>query len=567
MGEYKMLEKHEAEEIFKAFPKIDAEACTEETNSLFTPYLFFHRGKKDIELWCSSCMKHGHMDYLPRLITEKEQTVLEGKHNGSAVCPFCGKRVTLKDTGHLGKKKNLLEYHPVIFLKAKSGKLYARAYWSMKDYQGKLNAPPRFMLASAYIFRPGKAIQMYENIYEEYHVETLEGNYDPVHRKITEPFMEGSGFWWKHTPYTVFGLEEIADSDFRYCQYEKYEAPEGSLRLRRDCMKYLAASCIYPRSIEMCMKTGMEQLVSDLVTGRRKNARIIDWKADSCRDAFGLDRNELKAWKASGAPIEALRTYKQLKRKKMPESFETLTVIYRDIYDTEKFLKYSSRYGLRPSALYRYLMKCSRKSVRDPADVHSVRNNISVMWQLWKDYTDMCSRLGYDLENTAVLMPKELRRKHDEAVAESQLREARIAAERNAELQRKAEGRLKRWREKYSFQLEDYFVRPAENAEEIILEGKTLQHCVGGYAERHLKGQLTILFLRRCDTPEASLYTIEMNGNYLVQIHGYRNEWGGQPSPRKTMDWFLKPWLSWLAKGSPRRKDGTPRLPEERKTA
>ena len=76
-------------------------------------------------------------------------------------------------------------------------------------------------------------------------------------------------------------------------------------------------------------------------------------------------------------------------------------------------------------------------------------------------------------------------------------------------------------------------------------------------------GQCTILFLRRCDAPDASLYTIEMRGNDLQQIHGYRNEHvhgTKMPDPQETMAWLLEPWLDWLKKGSPRDEDGTPKI-------
>ena len=62
-----------------------------------------------------------------------------------------------------------------------------------------------------------------------------------------------------------------------------------------------------------------------------------------------------------------------------------------------------------------------------------------------------------------------------------------------------------------------------------------------------------------------------MWGTELHQIHGYRNE--GLYSakgrfaedPRETMAWFLDPWLDWIAKGSRRKKDGTPVVPKKRK--
>lgn len=565
MGEYRTLSEAETEKLYEGFPDIDAEKYTEEANSLFTPYLFFHKGRENIELWSGCCMRHEHIDYIPQLITDVEMSILDGRHNGMSICPFCGKRVQLKDTRYLGKKAKLLEYNPIIILKAESGKLYARAYWSMKDYQKELNAPPRFMLSGCYIFEPGKAHQAYPNIYDKYQYCTLTGNYDPAHRIITEPFIEGSGCWWKYTTYTVLGLEEIGDSAFKYCQYEEFESGPQ----RRDCMKYLAACCIYPRAIEMLMKTGMEKLVWDLVAGRRKNSQIINWNAESFDEAFkGLGKNELRAWRSSGAPLEALRTYKQLQHRGLPESFDSLAGIYRDFYETDTVLRYCRKYAIRPSRLHGYLLKHSGKPMKE-APGWEAKKKLQTAWKLWKDYVDMCEKLHYDLSQETVLLPGDLRRKHDEAAEAQSLMEERLAAEHRAELQLAAAERLKSWQKKYNFELDDYFIRVAESAEEIVKEGKTLQHCVGGYAERHLKGQLTILFLRRRETPEASLYTIEMNGNRLQQIHGYKNERDGKPSPRQTMDWLLTPWLRWLEQGSKREKDGSPRLQKakEGKTA
>ena len=81
-----------------------------------------------------------------------------------------------------------------------------------------------------------------------------------------------------------------------------------------------------------------------------------------------------------------------------------------------------------------------------------------------------------------------------------------------------------------------------------------------------MSGKTTILFLRRVEAPETPVYTIQMNGNSLVQIHGFKNEgvYSGKgriaPDPRNTMRWILDPWLKWVQKGSPRTKNGAPRL-------
>ena len=128
-----------------------------------------------------------------------------------------------------------------------------------------------------------------------------------------------------------------------------------------------------------------------------------------------------------------------------------------------------------------------------------------------------------------------------------------------------AERRMKIWRKKYTFAMDGFIIRPAETPEEIRQEGKTLCHCVGGYAERHMAGKTTILFLRREDAPEEPLATIEMSGDRLVQIHGYRNDVGETPA-KDTYAELLGVWLDWLRRGSPRRKDGTPSIKRKKET-
>ena len=121
--------------------------------------------------------------------------------------------------------------------------------------------------------------------------------------------------------------------------------------------------------------------------------------------------------------------------------------------------------------------------------------------------------------------------------------------------------------------MDGYLIRVPNNADEILDEGRKLKHCVGGYAKRHISGQTTILFMRQAKHPDKPWLTIEMDGNKLQQIHGYRNEGictaEGRfaPDPREVYKDFIDAWLDWLKKGSRRDKDGRPKLPKNRKGA
>lgn len=92
---------------------------------------------------------------------------------------------------------------------------------------------------------------------------------------------------------------------------------------------------------------------------------------------------------------------------------------------------------------------------------------------------------------------------------------------------------------------------------------------MGGYADRHLSGATTILFLRRADKPDVPLATIEMQGNIIIQVHGYRNELEPcaenpeRVAARKLYGPVLDMWVKWLKAGSKRNEDGSPKLPKK----
>lgn len=545
------------------FPAIDAAEVMRQVNRLFTPYLFIRHDRKAhmTEVQCSVCGGSGSLPDVMRTITNADAEIIWGRHNDEACCPYCGERMRLKEIGRLGQRKKLQEWHPVIILTERDGDIYARGYWARKQYKYGLTEPPEFMLTYAYHFTPGRATIYTSNGYSR----SIEGNYDPVHRVITEPFTSGNYYYSTYESYAVIGLSEIEHSAFRYCGQHitcpGYAVTWGleTFYVQHDLMKFLAACCIYPRQIEMLNKTGFEDIVDEMVKGRRKSAAVFNWHADSYKDAFGLTRQEMQQWRDSGAPIQAIASYKSLRRAGQHPDFAQLAAIYCSYSDVQKFFKMARRAGLQPAELHRYLAK----QIRDKRTAYP-----SWMLSLLADYYDMAQRLGWELGSTeAPWTPRDLRAKHDEAAEEQKLQEIRRRTAELAAKQAAAEESLARRREKYNAERGGYIIRIADTAEEIQIEGRTLHHCVGGYAERHLADKLTICFIRRAETPSAALYTVEMQGNRLIQIHGYKND-DDKPAdqrPEAVMAWLLEPWLEWLRRGSPRDKNGQPRWPKTKK--
>lgn len=170
------------------------------------------------------------------------------------------------------------------------------------------------------------------------------------------------------------------------------------------------------------------------------------------------------------------------------------------------------------------------------------------------------------MEHSKVLWPEDLHTAHDSAAEE-------LAAKQAREEKKRLAASLKERRLKYEFELDGLKIVFPATSLAIRREGKALCHCVGGYAERHMNGVTTILFLRRTNAPATPYITLEMDGNQLRQIHGYDNERSacpenpGRVSPRTIHKDFLDTWLRWLRDGSKRNKDGTPKVPRQRAAA
>lgn len=319
-----------------------------------------------------------------------------------------------------------------------------------------------------------------------------------------------------------------------------------------DFVSYMTAYCIYPRQIEMLVRAGLEEPVKALLYSRKKFADAIRWEEPDIRKAMNLSAPELREVLELKPPMLALEL------RNLAARWFSLHWTVRGAAgflqtwgeDTARyFLTFCRHYHLDPRRLTRYL---EHNCVVD-ADLPW--RDIADVFDEYRDYLGAAYLLGWCLEHSRVLFPENLQTAHDQATA--QLLERQMPAAANKAAAKGAE-RLK----KYSFELDGLRIVFPLTAASIRREGKVLAHCVGGYAERHIKGVLTILFLRKTSAPNTPYVTIEMDGNTIRQIHGYDNELDGRASPRKVHKEFLDTWLAWLKAGSRRDKDGKPVLPK-----
>lgn len=171
----------------------------------------------------------------------------------------------------------------------------------------------------------------------------------------------------------------------------------------------------------------------------------------------------------------------------------------------------------------------------------------------WNDYMNMCQNAGKNMSDAMVYRPRELKRRHNEAV-EERYKQRMIAELKNnkeereqraAELDEKYPGAgeiLKEIKSKYEYSGEEYIVTVPTRLIDIVTEGEALHHCVGAtdrYFERILDRETYILFLRKAAEPELPYYTLEVEPSGTIRQH--RSFYDEEPSIEEIRG-FLKEW-------------------------
>ena len=551
-------------EILDSWPTVTAQDLTA-MNDLFPHYLFFSRagdlmGLSGINLWASCCGHKEARPYLTRTQDQEHWTLMDLRHKDRLTCPWCGREVTAIDLSRAKGRKSLRQTELTVLLHAKGDALYADALVLYKDYadEAALTAGPVAWCSSGYRFVQGEVMQVDHQWDDEHPCITYER--DKLGRKklVQEPFKSGSISWYQHSPHSILNQQALMDhSFFRYCGFfDRWQYRPGGARgyAKRfhELISYLTAYSIYPRQIEMLSKAEYWQPIADLVWSRKKNAGAMCWEESDPRKAFGVDKQEL-AWIMGPHPHMKVLEVRNYVRRHWDKSWDLpFCMDFCNLWGGHlapmDVLRLAKRYRLDPNRLLRYF------------DGVFVQNEdyYCTLFEIYRDYLDAAYALGRCMEHSAVLWPEQLYTAHDVAVAELAEKQARTEGSRRA-------ASLKARRLKYEFELDGLRIVFPATAGAIRREGKTLAHCVRGYAERHLSGGCTILFLRRTDEPHTPYITIEMDGNKIRQIHGYHNDTlPGSPKPREVHKEFLDAWLRWLRAGSRRNEDGTPKLPMRR---
>lgn len=175
-------------------------------------------------------------------------------------------------------------------------------------------------------------------------------------------------------------------------------------------------------------------------------------------------------------------------------------------------------------------------------------------WNTLQDYWNMQKRLGVDVQaDLALEWPKRLQAAHDRVQSAVRYKIDEKKETEFAAMTARLQG--------LCWEHDGICIRPAASIRELVAEGETLHHCVGGYGTAHCSGKC-IFFIRHARRPERSWFTLQVNVHtrQVLQNHGYRNEFvhGRRRHIPKEVTEFVEAWK--------REVLAAWRLPAEKKT-
>lgn len=156
----------------------------------------------------------------------------------------------------------------------------------------------------------------------------------------------------------------------------------------------------------------------------------------------------------------------------------------------------------------------------------------------YRDYLRACQYLKLDFKDTKIAFPKELKRMHDERIAQMDAQKIREDKEKRAKLWQDFENAAEALK-RFEITAAGFLIKIPETPHDLKKEGAALHHCVGrmDYDARMVEGKSFIAFLRSTADPATPLVTIEydLKAMKLRQVYGDHDS-APEPKAREFVD-------------------------------
>ncbi len=475
-------------------------------------YIFYDYQRKGPErAFCTAC-RH-------------EVSIAAAKHNTSGLCPRCKKKITFKCRGRRGR---IFDRETVqVLQKAEGNGLVLRiikVYRSFADsdipnhFEIWENARQFITLSSS-----GQcSVDAYYYHYKAgYDLTPWCNGYRPVFDRWKYNFTaDMSGVLYQRNL-----SDTLKDTPWAYSQLEAF----SGIASFSGVATFLSAYIKRPK-IEHLIKMKLYRLVSGIIYGGYSYSALqaINFNGENMRAILGIDRPYFPLLRELNPSIDQLHLIRQLLQADHKPSTEQIKwFIASKISNADAAKELLAHMSVHK--LQRYVEQ--QFAPEDEAALKRVDYyKMNTLITDYHDYLCMCKELQYDVKNSFILFPRELKAAHD-SVAKT------LKDKRTAEQGKAIADSFDEWQKRYQYQSKELMMIPPHSAKEIVDEGVALHHCVRHYVKKVAEKESVILFVRSVDEPDKSLCTVEVKDGQVTQARGFDN---AEPPAQITA--FIEQW-------------------------
>lgn len=496
-------------------------------------YLYYKKHGSWVKIACSNCggvadgrWKRG-ISYESQYQRHMEEPV-QGKYG---TCPLCGTKGMYKCQGKtkedhsrkaymfLGQKYRekgvVIRYVKV----EKTYKLYETCGQDGTEMTGAAEELSGVEIARSY-FEPGKEPQTDFHKHDPYKCEdfwddcNIAGNYNI---RIKDGHVMRETF------------KELQGTMFQYSALEEYCGQVSKVKPDEYLQRYMDTP-----QLEMLVKLGLTKIVEQLIWGGYGIVKDVDAKRP---DKFlGIRKERVKQLIRVKGDITFLRIM-QMERR-MGATWTDIQISHMAEAgldhrgELETMLQYMSIQQIL-NRISKYA-GCEYDTGCRSSTEQLKRTAITYM-----DYLGMRHTLGYDLTNTVYQQPRSLEDAHAFVIRERDKKQKELRIQEVMTKFPQIHNSYRKLRSRYLYEDDEYLIRPARSAAEIVEEGRILHHCVGGngYLGKHNDGESYILMLRAKKDPETPYITVEIEGNrpHILQWYGANDK---KPDKEHMQEWL-----------------------------
>jgi hypothetical protein len=442
------------------------------------------------------------------------------KNRKESLCPHCNAPATGVHTSEAGYTAGETQW-PIV-ISRNGDNVILHSYRVMRCF-GKEKHEEKWYIDKyeAAIFTPKKAYRL-----NGWHTGCFNGKVFTGHWELRRKFSDYFG----DAPHVYMGGKNVfRETKFENCKFSRYLR---SAKKKPYPIGYLRFYSQHPQ-IENLIMQGYEYLVAEAISSKYHGTYgercfsegAIDWHEKSPRKMLGLVKLDFEAVKSAKLSGFDIMRFRELRKKHSAVAAENLCILIQQF--GANLIEIQNLYGEETLKIAHYLQKQAGRPNND---------NASSMFRIWKDYLDMAKKLSYDLNDPSIRFPRDLKAAHDRLVMAIKYKE-------QSALIKKFEDMYERLKP-LTFEKDGLLIRPAKSENELIKEGKILNHCVGGYGKTHCSGQ-SIFFIRRKSKPNDPYFTLQLNVDKkcILQNHGRNNV-----APPPAVVEFQKFWLENVVK-------------------